>query len=148
MGRAGLIAAFTAQLGRSVGNRFIMSAMNADTHSDFKEVHRPEPGPGRQAVQTKAVNNRLFLALWPPDETRAGLVAAHTAFWPHRSALVSPERLHVTVHFIGSVPTSAVSCITKRLAVPIEPFCIELFHESVPVCKRRMAAGQDAFDPP
>ncbi|MDB5779305.1 MAG: 2-5 ligase [Polaromonas sp.] len=110
-----------------MGNRFIMSAMNADTHPDFKEVHCPEPGPGRQAGQTKAVNDRLFLALWPPDETKAGLVTASAAWsWPHGSALVPPERLHVTVHFIGSVPTSAVPFITKRLAVPIEPFSIEL----------------------
>jgi 2'-5' RNA ligase len=101
--------------------------MNADTHPDFQELHRPDSAPGRHAAQTKAVNDRLFLALWPPGETRAGLVTANAAWsWPHGSALVSPERLHVTVHFIGSVPTSAVPCITKRLAVPIEPFCIEL----------------------
>jgi len=74
------------------------------------------------------VNERLFLALWPPDEARAELIAASGDWsWPHGSALVAPERLHVTVHFIGSVPASAVPCITKRLVVPIQPFRVELW---------------------
>lgn len=51
-----------------------------------------------------AASVRLFLALWPNTKVRAALLA-HAAMWdwPGSARPTHPERLHVTVHFLGSV---------------------------------------------
>jgi 2'-5' RNA ligase len=65
--------------------------------------------------------DRLFLALWPSQQARAELVEAAALWgWPTGAALTVPERLHVTLHFIGSVPAGEVPSIASQLTVPVQ----------------------------
>ena len=60
-------------------------------------MNSPQPPGGETA--------RLFLALWPDDALRRGLLAWRDAWqWPARAALVAPDDLHLTLHFLGGVP--------------------------------------------
>lgn len=59
---------------------------------------------------------RLFLALWPPPEVRQALAAQQARWaWPPGAALVAPEALHLTLHFIGPVPVSDLAHVTDGL---------------------------------
>ena len=50
---------------------------------------------------------RLFLALWPPREVHAQLLAhAQQWSWPPQARRTPPERMHITVHFLGNVPSA------------------------------------------
>jgi len=71
--------------------------------------------------------HRLFLALWPPPEARDALVQHQSAWrWSEGTARVRPERLHVTLHFIGAVPQSRVAEVVPALQVPFTPFELDL----------------------
>ena len=51
-----------------------------------------------------AADLRLFIALWPTDAVRDAIAQWQAQWqWPERAALVARERLHVTLHFLGSV---------------------------------------------
>ena len=66
---------------------------------------------------------RLFLALWPTPQVRARLLDWRDAFdWPAGAAIVAPERLHVTLHFIGPVGREQVDTVADALAVPTGAF--------------------------
>lgn len=68
---------------------------------------------------------RLFLALWPDPETRTHLTACRDAWrWNAGAAPVAPQRLHLTLHFIGAVPRNRVAALAAALQVPFEPFSI------------------------
>jgi 2'-5' RNA ligase len=71
----------------------------------------------------KPRNHRLFLALWPDDAVR-GNVQAHAEGWviPAGSVRYTPQDWHVTLHFLGSIPTDRVVTIAAGIDVPIEPF--------------------------
>ena len=81
--------------------------------------------PTRQ--QTSPVNEsmrvasawRLFLGLWPPESVRAQLVA-HACAWSglEDARRTAPDRLHVTLHFLGSVPTERLPLLQRALAGP------------------------------
>jgi 2'-5' RNA ligase len=59
---------------------------------------------------------RLFLALWPSDATRAALQAHAQAWaWPPAVRRALPERLHITLHFLGSVDAALVPALQKGL---------------------------------
>jgi RNA 2',3'-cyclic 3'-phosphodiesterase len=61
---------------------------------------------------------RLFTALWPAEATRAALLAHADAWsWPAAARRTRPERLHVTLHFLGSVEAELVPALKKRLNV-------------------------------
>jgi len=69
---------------------------------------------------------RLFLALWPPESVREQLVGLQQAWqWAPSTALVKPERLHVTLHFMGSVEASRIDALEGGLRVPFEPFVLD-----------------------
>ena len=54
-------------------------------------------------------NIRLFIALWPTDEVRDAIAQWQAAWnWPEKTAVVRPERLHVTLHFLGDVAPQRV----------------------------------------
>ena len=62
---------------------------------------------------------RLFLALWPP----AGMVEAlqaHAAAWswPAQARATRPQRLHVTLHFLGAVADARLPALRASLPVP------------------------------
>jgi len=103
---------------------------------------------------------RLFLALWPDAATRAGLAAwQHCWAWPPRAAPVKPERLHLTLHFLGDVPAVRLPALLAGLELPFEAFalpfgCAELWpggiavlrpHHTPPALLRLHAALGDAL---
>lgn len=62
---------------------------------------------------------RLFIGLWPPPEVHAALLAqADGASWPASARRTRPERLHVTVHFLGQVANERLPELREGLAVP------------------------------
>ncbi|WP_298831462.1 RNA 2',3'-cyclic phosphodiesterase [uncultured Piscinibacter sp.] len=59
---------------------------------------------------------RLFIALWPDDEVRRQLAAAQAAWgWRSRAVRVPPERLHLTLHFLGEVSEPVAEALRERL---------------------------------
>lgn len=70
---------------------------------------------------------RLFLAIWPDAAARRALVAwQHAWRWPAGAAVVAPERLHLTLHFIGDVAAGRLAEVGAGLDVGIEPFALSL----------------------
>jgi 2'-5' RNA ligase len=68
-------------------------------------------------------NARLFLALWPAPRVRAALLEYRDAWrWNTQASLVRPDKLHLTLHFIGNVPRHRLQQLKKGLEVPFEPF--------------------------
>lgn len=62
---------------------------------------------------------RLFLALWPPAGVLEALQAHAAAWsWPAQARATRPERLHVTLHFLGSVADARLPALRTTLAVP------------------------------
>lgn len=67
----------------------------------------PQPGPATL---------RLFIGLWPPPETHLALVAHSQEWsWPAQARRTQPERLHVTLHFLGEVDTGLVPALRREL---------------------------------
>lgn len=88
---------------------------------------------------------RLFLALWPDDVVRARLVAAQREWvWPPRAVPVSPERLHITLHFLGEVDEAAARALAGRLP-PCPAFALRL--EQAALWPRGLAV-REALDVP
>lgn len=75
---------------------------------------------------------RLFVGLWPDEETRQAL-HDHQALWQwSRSAVPTRRaRLHMTLHFLGDWPRELVPALVQGLAVPFEPFPLLLDDASV-----------------
>jgi 2'-5' RNA ligase len=70
---------------------------------------------------------RLFIGLWPDETVRAALLAHQQQWvWPQRVALVSPDRLHLTLHFLGDVPRPRMPELAQGLAVSFERFDLQL----------------------
>ena len=67
---------------------------------------------------TTAPPLRLFLALWPPAAV-GGALRGHADGWnwPPGARRTRPERLHITLHFIGDVPASEVAALQDALCV-------------------------------
>jgi 2'-5' RNA ligase len=95
----------------------------------------------------RARNVRLFLALWPTPQVRSGLLAWRDAFaWPASATVVAPERLHMTLHFIGAVPAERVDAVQAGLA--IEPAAFELRFGRAEVWPRGIAVLRPLAEPP
>ena len=76
---------------------------------------------------TTARAQRLFTALWPTLSVRDAIAQWQGAWdWPHQAARVKAERLHATLHFLGDVPGHRLPELARALAVPFEPFELEL----------------------
>jgi 2'-5' RNA ligase len=59
---------------------------------------------------------RLFLALWPPPALLPVLAAHADAWsWPQQARRTRPERLHVTLHFLGDVPAARLPDLREGL---------------------------------
>ncbi len=70
---------------------------------------------------------RLFLALWPDDRIRTGVTQWQQAWsWPSHAALVQPQRLHLTLHFLGDVPADRLTGLKGQLRVTFEPLALHL----------------------
>jgi RNA 2',3'-cyclic 3'-phosphodiesterase len=69
---------------------------------------------------------RLFLALWPDDAVRDQLRAWRDAWtWPRGAAPVHTAKLHVTLHFLGHLPTARLPALRDGFQVPFDPFRLQ-----------------------
>jgi len=76
---------------------------------------------------TTARTQRLFTALWPAQPLRDAIAKWQATWdWPRQSARVETQRLHATLHFLGDVPARRLPELVRSLAVPFEPFEMEL----------------------
>lgn len=75
---------------------------------------------------------RLFLALWPDDAVRDRLAQVQRAWdWPQRAARVPPDRLHLTLHFLGEVEDTAARVLASKLPPFATPFRLRLDRNAV-----------------
>ena len=74
-------------------------------------------------------NKRLFFALWPDDEVRSHLADLQTRLPQVQGNWVHPMDLHITLQFLGAVPTGRQQCILHAAsAVQASPFELEINH--------------------
>lgn len=65
-----------------------------------------------------AASQRLFLALWPDAAQREALERHAGAWtWTEAARRTRPERLHVTLHFLGTVSAATVPILRSGLDV-------------------------------
>ncbi len=75
---------------------------------------------------------RLFLALWPAAGEHAQLLQYQQQWsWPRGASPVRPERLHLTLHFIGPLERRRIAAVSSGLRVPFMPFTLQLSHAEV-----------------
>ncbi|TMH10721.1 MAG: RNA 2',3'-cyclic phosphodiesterase [Betaproteobacteria bacterium] len=75
---------------------------------------------------------RLFIGLWPDDEVRAALLAHREDWrWPPSAVWMAPQRLHMTMHFLGMVPRDRVPLLRQALKLAVVPFDLSLDHGEV-----------------
>jgi 2'-5' RNA ligase len=73
--------------------------------------------------KTTQAMTRLFLALWPGAVALRALAEWQARWaWPPGSVVVPPERLHLTLHYIGPVPVARIPEVAHGLAVPVRRF--------------------------
>lgn len=59
---------------------------------------------------------RLFLGLWPDEGVRQALVEHQAAWpWPPGTSVVAPQKLHLTLHFLGDVECHAIEPLQQAL---------------------------------
>lgn len=69
---------------------------------------------------------RLFLALWPsPEDVDRIRCLQGAAGLPATAKLTRPERLHMTLHFLGMQPGSLVRELIRSLAPPAGPVTVQ-----------------------
>ena len=70
---------------------------------------------------------RLFLALWPDEPARERIEQWRArAGWPVAAAPVPAQHLHLTLHFIGNVPSARVDALRRAARVPFTAFDLRL----------------------
>jgi 2'-5' RNA ligase len=75
------------------------------------------------AIPSPDDHARLFLTLWPSPALQAALLDHQRAWrWKPGAALVRPEKLHLTLHFIGAVTRQRLAQLITELKVPFTPF--------------------------
>ena len=71
--------------------------------------------------------SRLFLALWPDPAVRHALRIRRDAWaWPRGATPVHADKLHLTLHFLGDVPTERLPECVDGFSVPFEPFRLDV----------------------
>jgi 2'-5' RNA ligase len=75
---------------------------------------------------------RLFVTLWPDDAVRAELRAYRKQWqWPRTASPMHGDKLHLTLHFLGSVPRAVIPAIERTLDIPFTPFDLTFGHAEV-----------------
>ena len=81
----------------------------------------------------RSSTSRLFIALWPTDAVRARIAQWQAQWtWPERASVIAPERLHVTLHFLGEVTPGRIldlRYVLKR--VPSQRFTLHFVRPDV-----------------
>ena len=68
---------------------------------------------------------RLFVTLWPDEPVRAALRAYRKQWqWPRSAAAMHSDKLHLTLHFLGSQPRALIPQLEQALALPFTPFAL------------------------
>lgn len=95
---------------------------------------------------------RLFVGLWPGDELREALVRCQAAWqWPPGAARVAPQRLHLTLHFLGEVAAERAGPLSQALdGVAVRPFTLgwqpaEVWHGGIAVLRTAPSEGLAAL---
>lgn len=92
-----------------------------------------------QTTPPASATARLFLALWPHAPVRDALRDCRDAWtWPPGAAPVPPDKLHLTLHFLGAQPRVRLPELLDGFAVPFVPFTVTLgapaiWHDGVAV---------------
>lgn len=61
-------------------------------------------------------STRLFIGLWPDDPLREALARHQDDWqWPRGAARVQPEKLHLTLHFLGDVDDALRPALQQAL---------------------------------
>lgn len=98
-------------------------------------------------MDEQSAHTRLFLALWPDPDLRHQLAARRDAWvWPKGAMPVPADKLHVTLHFLGGVPSQRLPDLLAGFAVPFEPFHLEL--DQATVWHNGIAVLEPAATPP
>ena len=80
-----------------------------------------------QALQITPDTRRLFLALWPEADVRSALLRWRDGWaWPSKAWPVRPESLHLTLHFLGNIPSDRLPDLTRGMNVTFDPFELTL----------------------
>lgn len=83
--------------------------------------------PEAPGTAAGAGSARLFYALWPDAAVHAALLAHQRAWrWPAGVSLTRPERLHLTLHFLGELPAALLPALADALPRGGEPFELRL----------------------
>ena len=73
------------------------------------------------------MGTRLFLALWPDPAIRHALREQRDAWtWPRGASPVHADKLHVTLHFLGEMPSERLPELQAGFAVPFSPFTLSI----------------------
>ena len=81
------------------------------------------------ATSASPLAARLFVGLLPPEEVRDAMVRHVEQWsWPRGASRVVRDKLHLTLHFLGSVPRDRIPVLVQGLAVRFEPFELRLDH--------------------
>ena len=79
------------------------------------------------SVPGSVLTTRLFVALWPDPAIRHALRERRDAWdWPRGASPVHTDKLHMTLHFLGGIPSERVPELKTGLAVPFTPFSLSL----------------------
>lgn len=80
-----------------------------------------------RASQNTTDTKRLFLALWPEANVRVALQRWRDGWaWQSKAWLVRPESLHLTLHFLGNIPSGRLPELAQGLNVSFDPFELTL----------------------
>lgn len=75
--------------------------------------------PSSRDASAERATARLFVGLWPNDATRSELRRWQVAcVWPPGARPTSPERLHLTLHFLGQVDRGLLPTLGAALDLP------------------------------
>ena len=94
------------------------------------------------AMPATTDTHRLFIGLMAEGSAQAA-VDAHRRLWrwPQEASLPPPERLHLTLHFLGEVEAAVERALLKALtAVPVPPLNLTL--DTVEVWRNGVAVLQ------
>lgn len=94
----------------------------------FMAINSP-PNSTEPGTNGKNETARLFIALWPEPALASALHAqCGVCTDGAHSRVVAPQRVHLTLHFLGQVPRQQMPALVSALRVPFQPFELSFSH--------------------